>query len=308
MTSTVLVALDGSDKDSRALPVAAAIAELAGANVRVVRVIDTPIGSVAATADPFGISVAARTVRATAESGLRDAARSVDELIDRPTTWEIIVDTDVAAALLRDIEAHDTAFVVMATRAAAATGRAIHGSVADQLTRESPRPVVLVPPRAGHLGGKRLQLRRVLVPLDGSPAALRVIEYLLALPLSDKLEYVLIQAVSPERTGGYAMPPGIPVTSDGGDDTQVHISAERAEEGLNDVAERLRGRGGVVEVRVVESRDAGAVILDAVRNDLVDLIAMSTRGASGIKRLVLGSVAEAVVRWSEIPVMLVTPH
>ena len=86
------------------------------------------------------------------------------------------------------------------------------------------------------------------------------------------------------------------------------ISAERAEAGLNDVAERLRGRGGVVEVRVVESRDAGTVILDAARNDLVDLIAMTTRGASGIKRLVLGSVAEAVVRWSEIPVMLVTPH
>ena len=33
MTSTVLVALDGSDKDSRALPVAAAMAELAGGNV-----------------------------------------------------------------------------------------------------------------------------------------------------------------------------------------------------------------------------------------------------------------------------------
>ena len=145
----------------------------------------------------------------------------------------------------------------------------------------------------------------MLVPLDGSPAALRVIEYLLALPLAGEMEFVFIQAASPERTGGHAMPPGIPVTSD---DTRVHISAELAEERLNEVAERLRGRGVVVEVRVVESNDAGSVILDAVRNDHVDLIAMSTRGASGIKRLVLGSVAEVVVRWSEIPVLLVTAH
>ena len=77
-----------------------------------------------------------------------------------------------------------------------------------------------------------------------------MIEYLLALPLASELEYVLIQAVSPDRTGGYAMPPGIGVTSDGGADTRVHITATRAEEGLNDVAERVRGRGGVVEVRV----------------------------------------------------------
>jgi len=75
---------------------------------------------------------------------------------------------------------------------------------------------------------------------------------------------------------------------------------------LYEVAERLRRVGATVEVRVVESDDPGAVILDAVRNDLVELIAMTTRGASGITRFLLGSVAEVVVRRNEIPVMLAT--
>jgi nucleotide-binding universal stress UspA family protein len=56
----------------------------------------------------------------------------------------------------------------------------------------------------------------------------------------------------------------------------------------------------------VESADPGAAIVDAIRNDLVEMIAMTTRGAGGLRRMALGSVAEYVVRHSEIPVLLVT--
>jgi nucleotide-binding universal stress UspA family protein len=50
------------------------------------------------------------------------------------------------------------------------------------------------------------------------------------------------------------------------------------------------------------------VIVEAIRQDLIDFIAMSTRGAGGIPRTMLGSVATAVVRASEVPVLLVTPN
>ena len=144
MTSTVLLTLDGSDKDARAIPVAAAIAELGNASVRVVRVFDTPVRSLSAIAGPLGVSGAVRDLRASAESDLRHAAGDVNELVHTPTTWELIDDADVAAALLRDVEEHDARFVIMATRAAGAVGRAIQGSVADKLVRESPGPVILV--------------------------------------------------------------------------------------------------------------------------------------------------------------------
>lgn len=278
MRSTVLLPLDGSDRDRRAIPVAAAIAELASAGVRIVRVLENPAES--------------------SETDLRDAARQLDELVQSPTTWEVLDNTDVAAALLRDIEVHGAQFVVVATRASGALGRAIHGSVADRLVRESPQPIVLVPPRADHLGGKRLRLRRILVPLDGSAASLGAITHLMRLPRAHELECVLIRAVDQGDIGEQGMPSGMSVTD--------HPAAEQAERELNDVAERLRQLGATVEVRVVESNDASSVILDAVRNDLVELIVMTTHGLSGLTRLVLGSVAKAVVRASEIPVMLIT--
>ena len=70
----------------------------------------------------------------------------------------------------------------------------------------------------------------------------------------------------------------------------------------------MRVRGiETVEVAVLEASDPSAAIAATVREALVELIAMSTRGAGGLRRMVLGSVAEGVVRASEVPVMLLTP-
>lgn len=303
MTATVLLTLDGSDKDDRAIPVAAAIAELANAGVRVVRVFDTPIESLSARAGWLGVTQAAHDLRDDAVSGVRAAAAQVGARIHSQTTWDVVDDVDVAAALLRDIEEHAVTAVVMATRAPGTVGRATQGSVADRLVRESPRPVILVPPKARHLGGRELRLRRVLVPLDGSEASLGAITYLLELPQARDLECVLIRVVAPESVGRLVMPPSVGVA--GPADARVHVKALAAND-LNGVAERLRSRGATVEVRLVESLDAGTAILNAVRADPVDMIAMTTHGMSGIARMMLGSVAETVVRESEIPVMLVT--
>src|SRR5262245_42458102 len=86
----------------------------------------------------------------------------------------------------------------------------------------------------------------------------------------------------------------------------THAGAVAAEEKLTTLAEPLRRQGRHVDVRVIESPHAHAVILEAVRAELVELIAMTTRGAGGLRRVVLGSVAEQVVRGSEVPVLLVT--
>jgi nucleotide-binding universal stress UspA family protein len=283
MPLDVLVTLDGSDKDERAVPVAEALLELTEGRARVIRVL--PPGE--------------QPARAT---GVREAAAQLGADSRRETTWEILTEPDVATAVLRDIEKHHVNFVVMATRAAGAVGRTVQGSIADQLVRESPCPVILVPPHARHLAGKHIQLRRVLVPLDGSLPALSVLTSLLSLPNAAKLEVVLIQVVRPEHAGGHTLPPRITPS----DDEQIHVTAEIARKGLDAVAEHLRARGVTAEVRVLESRDAGATLIDATRQELIDFIAMTTRGAGGIQRLVLGSVAEYVVRHSEMPVLLVT--
>ena len=286
MTATVLVALDGSDKDERAFPVAVRLAHLADGVVHLIHVLAAPVEHHSIDGGAPDGSGAPRTLRDAAAHHLREAAERLTPLVRRTVTWEVADGHDIAATLLARAEELNADLVVMATRAPGPVGRVIYGSVADQVVRESRRPVVVVPPGAHFLGGKQVQLRRALVPLDGSSAALGVLTHLLALARADELEVVLLEVVAPS--------PG-------------HTDAAHAEQRLASVAERVRSRGVTVDVRIVEAADPAAVIIDAVRQELADFIAMTTRGASGLQRLVLGSVATAVVRKSEVCVFVVTP-
>lgn len=62
-----------------------------------------------------------------------------------------------------------------------------------------------------------------------------------------------------------------------------------------------------VETAVVPGEELGPTIAGYAREHGVDLICMSTHGHSGLKRLVLGSVAEAVLRRAHVPVLCVPP-
>jgi nucleotide-binding universal stress UspA family protein len=286
-TALTMVSLDGSEKDARALAVAAALADISGDDLHLVRVFEHPATTRSARAGALGVADAARELR---EDARRDIANVADHLAAetrRRITWDLLESVDVAGALTQHAIERDVRFVVMGTRAASAAGRTMRGSVADRVMRESPRPVVLVPPGADFMRGKRVRIGRVLIPLDGSGLAANSVEYVLALPHADELEYVLLQVVAPGAERARA-------------EAEKHLVA---------AADRVRARGArAVETGVVEASQPADAITAAIREALVELIAMSTRGAGGLRRFVLGSVAEGVVRESEVPVMLLTPE
>jgi len=87
--------------------------------------------------------------------------------------------------------------------------------------------------------------------------------------------------------------------------TPDQAAAEDAERQLESLAGRARRHVAAADVRVVESDKPASAIVGAVRRELADVIAMSTRGAGGLERLILGSVATGVARKSEVPVLLV---
>jgi nucleotide-binding universal stress UspA family protein len=273
MTNTIFVPIDGSDKDARALAVAADLAELADASVIVARVRSPQSDS------------APHDARSSAVQAMRADVDALGLRVPRGLTCEVLDGPDVPNALLDRAESVNATAIVMATRAPQAIDRAIHGSVADRVVRAESRPVVLVPPRADFMGGREVQLRRGLVPLDGSAAALSVIPHLLAFAHASELDLLFLQVVPPEPH---------------------HEAAKHAEQALTTVVERVRAQGVQAEVRVVEARNPAMVIVAAIRQDLVDFIAMTTRGAGGIARAMFGSVATDVVRGSEVPVFLVT--
>ena len=286
-TPVTMVSLDGSEKDGRALAVAAALADISGDDLYLVRVFEYGTTTRSARAGALGVTDAAMELRENARSDTAKVADRFAADTRRRVTWDLLEAVDVAGALTQHAVERDVRFVVMGTRAANTASRTLRGSVADRVMRESPRPVVLVPPGADFMRGKRVRIGRVLLPLDGSALAAKSVDYLLALPHANELEYVLLEVVAP----GAERP------------------KEEAEQRLAAAANRLRARGArAVETGVVEARQPAEAITTIIRDALVELIAMSTRGAGGLRRFVLGSVAEGVVRESEVPVMLLTPE
>lgn len=76
---------------------------------------------------------------------------------------------------------------------------------------------------------------------------------------------------------------------------------------LEEIRERLRTREITADVVVVEDSNPATAILEFVSSEKPDLVAMGTHGRKGMARMVLGSVADKVVRSATTPVLLVRP-
>lgn len=141
-----------------------------------------------------------------------------------------------------------------------------------------------------------MKIDKILVPLDGSRLAEGIIPFMLQIAGPLDLEVVLVRVVQPIA----------PQAVEG----MRHFTVENVPERMNEareylapIAARLRAR----RVRVTtEARHGEPVteIVAAAREGGADLIAMTTHGRSGLGRLLFGSVAEAVLRQTDIPVFM----
>lgn len=136
---------------------------------------------------------------------------------------------------------------------------------------------------------------RILLPTDGSAGMDRVIEQAGNLAATHG---ALVHALYVVDSTSFA---SLPMET-----SWEGISELLREEGANalDEAERLIGDRAEVERIVTEGSPAKTIVDHAVENDC-DLIVMGTHGRGGIDRLLLGSVAERVVRSSRVPVLTV---
>ncbi|MFB6137194.1 MAG: universal stress protein [Halobacteriaceae archaeon] len=139
--------------------------------------------------------------------------------------------------------------------------------------------------------------KRILVPLDGSPQATEALEYVLA---EYPGEVVCLLHVIDPLEAGYATGPGPPGTG------QEWYEEEKARaETLFDEARELAGDDDVtVETAIELGRPARRIVAFADEQP-VDLVVMGSHGRSGVSRILLGSVAESVVRRSPVPVTIV---
>jgi universal stress protein A len=143
-----------------------------------------------------------------------------------------------------------------------------------------------------------ITFRRILVPHDFSRHATRALAYAAKLAKAGGGRLIVLHAI----------PPFAPVTVHmvGGrtwlDEGEMVRAARRRLEAL--VARTVRGGKPSVEVRVVIGEPLPSI--DAASRK-ADLIVMSTAGHTGLPHLLIGSVAEKVVRHARIPVLTLRP-
>ncbi len=132
----------------------------------------------------------------------------------------------------------------------------------------------------------------ILVPMDGSDCAEMILPKLEKLATDLRASIHLLQVV-------YAR------TFPGVDPTEAEVAVVRhAEEYLKKIEGQLKTKGFTVDSHVRYGDEAEEILDHASQKD-VDLIAMTTHGRSGVKRFLLGSVAEKIIRHSPKPVFLV---
>jgi nucleotide-binding universal stress UspA family protein len=133
--------------------------------------------------------------------------------------------------------------------------------------------------------------QRILVPLDGSMLAEGVLPHVQALVKSLGAELVLLRVAFT-----HIFP--------GADPIQSQVTAvQEAEDYVSGLAKRLQEEGVRAEAKV-RYGDPVEEILDHVTWDHIDLIAMATHGRTGLARVVMGSVAENVLRRTSVPMLL----
>ena len=144
---------------------------------------------------------------------------------------------------------------------------------------------------------------QIIVPLDGSPLAEEVLEPAAELAKALDAELTLLQVVQPAMLGEGLM---LPVPS-AYDQDLTERSRDQAQDYVRSAAERLRGRGLRASGVAVIGWNTATTILSLARPEHTSLIAVATHGRSGFRRLVLGSVADKLIRGADVPVLVYHP-
>lgn len=146
---------------------------------------------------------------------------------------------------------------------------------------------------------------RVLVPLDGSTvgeAAFPVIEQMVdRIAPKSTVEVTLLGVITLQRHWVVVGEASAPVSYT---NEEMDLIKQRITEYLEKTAEQLKQRGVVIKT-LVHTGNAGDEILKTAEEVNADLIAMSTHGRSGLRRLAFGSITDKVIRGANVPVLLV---
>jgi nucleotide-binding universal stress UspA family protein len=285
MFRTVMVPLDRSPFAEHALPLALSIARRAGARL------DLASAHVvyALTEDPnYGglpFDPCADAECRKREQLYLDATAKWLVPAHSVTTTTAVVDGMAADGLLERAGVDRADLIVMTTHGRGPVSRLFLGSVADELMRRSRVPVLLVRPVAATARQMAEPVfDNIVIPLDGSALAEQVLPPALELARLMEAHVRLLRVVEYPSAQAEA-------------EAYLETRARPARQ------QRLR-----VQTRVMVAPHAASAILKEGEALTGNLLALATRGHGGLRRLLLGSVADKVIRGAVSPVLVYHPR
>jgi nucleotide-binding universal stress UspA family protein/predicted transcriptional regulator len=303
MSRVLVVPLDGSERAEAALPWAVRLAQSQELSIALVRA-TPPSYLVAPAMDGSMPYLAPETYEELRLAQLDAAATYLAEAHSRVAAEGITVETisregDPANMILDVADELGAIAVVLATHGRGGVERFVLGSVAERIVAQATIPILLIRAPEG-VPARPADLSRLLVPLDGSPLAERALDLAQALAPVDAT-LTLARVVAPVER---AMP-GVGAVGFSVDAVATEHAADEARAYLDRIRDTLAGGRYAVQSVVRHGRTADE-ILTAAREANASLIVLSTHGRTGLRRWLLGSVADAVVRGAETPVLLVS--
>ena len=302
MYRSIVVPLDGSTFAEHALPAAVGIAEAHQARVTLIRAWNPADYHYAGEFAPHLPEVGARERLA--------ATQYLDSVASRlrpgtPVTIDVALLTGSSAEAIEDHVRRDaTDLVVMTTHGATGWHRAWIGSVADSVLRMVTIPVLLCRPLEVLTEMPAGKFACVLLPLDGSTETEQILTH--AREIGGDARFVLLRVVRPVVTPVHPYPYAARATETDNPATEAEVA--RSFDYLNAIATELTARhpAATVDVDVRVADRVGAAIVEAARDYHADLVGLTTHARKAI-RLVLGSVADKVLRGTHGSVLVLRP-
>ena len=233
-----------------------------------------------------------RTAQAIAASARRTLSRRW------PEAEVTVVSTPPVAAVLREAARFDADVIVLGWRGHGAVRRFLVGSVSRGVVRDA-RCAVLVVRR------RQREVRRIVVGVDGSANAQRAVALLNRLPAPRGGHVTLVSAVDHLGVPSHPLAPRAAAATLVAEGTRINADRmAQAEKALASAEAALTGAGWRVRTRVTVGAPLRE-LLAIVDSADADLLVVGARGVSGMRRLLLGSVAEGALNRCPVPVLVV---
>lgn len=262
MVQKILTALDGSKTSESVLPYLETLLASQDADVTLVKVLASESSTRSHEAYAYLDRIA---------DTLREKGAVVDTRVRTGRPAPTIVDLAVEGGY---------SLIVMCSRGRTGVKRLLMGSVAEEVLRRSPIPVLIVHPtsKAG-----KLRIKRIVVPLDGSLRSGSILPRLAPLAKATGAKLLLMTVVEPRAKPDY--PVEIVARNIFREQKQLH-------------------KQGIPTELAIRYGDPATEILSFADVQDADLLALSSHGRTGVERALYGSVAESVLRKGKLPLLI----